>query len=102
MNGRLMRPLAICASFRVMNLCEPAAGLPVFDVVLLRNVLLYLPSEEREGLFAEVHRHLQPGGYLILGNAEEAEDSTDRFKAESGEEYYFYRPTARAPLMSTG
>ena len=88
--------------FRVMNLCEPAVSLPIFDLVLLRNVLLYLPSEEREGVFAEVHRQLQPGGYLILGNAEQAEDSTDRFEGECAEECYFYRPAARTVLMSTG
>jgi chemotaxis protein methyltransferase CheR len=30
-------------------------------------------------------------GYLLLGNAEQAEDSTSRFAAEFAEASYFYR-----------
>ena len=46
-------------------------------LVLLRNVLLYFSQQDRRTVFREIHRKMAPGGYLVLGNAEQAEDSTN-------------------------
>src|SRR5579871_2170632 len=54
--------------FHCANLRAPLPGLPVFDLVLLRNVLLYFPQEDRRSVFLEVNRHMDSAGYLILGN----------------------------------
>jgi chemotaxis protein methyltransferase CheR len=78
--------------FRTMNLCGPLPPLPVFDLVLLRNVLLYFSQQDRRTVLGAVHRVMSPEGYLLLGNAEQAEDSTDVFRVEFAEESYFYRP----------
>jgi chemotaxis protein methyltransferase CheR len=78
--------------FRYANLCAPMPQLPVFDLVLLRNVLLYFSQHDRRTLFREIYRKIAPGGYLVLGNAEQAEDSTDLFEVEFAANYYFYRP----------
>jgi chemotaxis protein methyltransferase CheR len=78
--------------FRYANLCAPMPQLPVFDLVLLRNVLLYFSQHDRRALFTEIHRKIAPGGYLILGNAEQAEDSTHLFEVEFAANCYFYRP----------
>jgi chemotaxis protein methyltransferase CheR len=78
--------------FLCANLCEMTPQLPVFDLVLLRNVLLYFLPQDRERVFSEVYRHISPGGYLLLGNSEQAEDSTDLFQAEMLPDAYFYRP----------
>lgn len=86
--------------FRFSNLCDPPAGLPVFDLVLLRNVLLYFPPQERCRVLSHAHRQLHPSGYLLLGNAEQAEDSTELFKAEFGAGCYFYRPVARPATVT--
>jgi chemotaxis protein methyltransferase CheR len=85
---------AMC-EFQVANLCAPLPALPVFDLVLLRNVLFYLPPQDRGRVFLGVHRQIAPGGYLLLGAAEQAEDSTDLFQAEFARDCYFYRPTGR-------
>jgi chemotaxis protein methyltransferase CheR len=85
------RVKAMC-EFRTVNLCAPLPVLPVFDVVMLRNVLLYFPLQDRRRVFAEVRKQMQPKGYLMLGNAEQAEDSSDEFVAEFAEDCYFYRP----------
>ena len=88
---------AMC-EFRFINLCDAPAGLPVFDLVLLRNVLLYFPPQERRRVLGQVHQQIAPRGFLLLGNAEQAEDSTELFKAEFDAECYFYRPVhAAAP-----
>jgi chemotaxis protein methyltransferase CheR len=88
------RPHSLC-EFQVANLCAPLPALPVFDLVLLRNMLLYLPQPDRGRVFLGVHRQIAPGGYLLLGAAEQAEDSTNLFRAEFAQDCYFYRPTGR-------
>jgi chemotaxis protein methyltransferase CheR len=81
--------------FRSANLCAPLPLLPVFDLVLLRNVLLYFPQQDRSCVFRDVYRRLSSEGALLLGNAEQAEDSTNLFAAEFAADSYFYRPVAR-------
>ena len=78
--------------FRYANLCSPMPQLPVFDLVMLRNVLLYFSQHDRRTLFSEIHRKIAPAGYLVLGNAEQAEDSTNLFEVEFAANCYFYRP----------
>jgi chemotaxis protein methyltransferase CheR len=90
---------AIC-SFQCVNLCAPLPPLPVFDLVLMRNVLLYFSQEDRSTAFRAVYRQIAPDGYLLLGNAEQADESTDLFMVEfsPNESSYFYRP---APQLSS-
>src|SRR6185437_12209547 len=78
--------------FQYANLCEALPKLPVFDLVMLRNVLLYFPPQDRSYLFNDVHRLLAPDGCLVLGNAEQAEDSSDQFEVEFASNSYCYRP----------
>src|SRR5882757_7743964 len=80
--------------FRYANLCAPMPQLPVFDLVLLRNVLLYFSLQDRRTLFSEIYRKSAPGGYLVLGTAEQAEDSTNLFDVEFAANCYFYRPVS--------
>ena len=80
--------------FRSVNLCGPLPPLPSFDLVLLRNVLLYFSQQDRRTVLGAAHRVMHPEGYLLLGNAEQAEDSTDVFQVEFAGESYFYRPVA--------
>ena len=82
---------AMC-SFQYANLCAPLPKLPVFDLVMLRNVLLYFPHQDRSCVFSDVYRQMMPGGYLMLGAAEQAEDLTNLFTAEFAKDCYFYRP----------
>jgi chemotaxis protein methyltransferase CheR len=91
--------------FRYANLCDPLRHLPAFDLILLRNVLLYFPTSDRRKVLSQAYKHLSPSGYLLLGNAEQAEDSTELFKAEFDAGCYFYRPVAsdavKAPNVAT-
>ena len=82
---------AIC-DFRCANLCSALPALPTFDLVLLRNVLLYFSQQDRGSVFRSVYRQMAHDGCLLLGNAEQAEESTDLFKVEFLKNSYFYRP----------
>jgi chemotaxis protein methyltransferase CheR len=78
--------------FHYANLCAPLLQFPEFDLVLLRNVLLYFSHHDRGAVFSDVRRKMRPDGYLVLGNAEQAEDSTNLFEVEFAANCYFYRP----------
>ncbi|HMD78280.1 MAG TPA: protein-glutamate O-methyltransferase CheR [Terracidiphilus sp.] len=67
----------MCA-FRQGNLCAPQ--LPFrraddrFDVIFLRNVMLYFSQETRRALLNNIHRLLAPDGILFLGSTEQPAD----------------------------
>ena len=64
--------------FRTHNLIEgPLPG--QFDVILCRNVLLYLSLELRRQVVASFARALRPGGLLMLGAGETLIGQTDAF-----------------------
>jgi chemotaxis protein methyltransferase CheR len=88
-------PIRGMCEFTVANLCDRRVKVPVFDLVLLRNVLLYFPQQERRTVFGQVHQKLARDGYLVLGNSEQAEDSTDLFEVEFTTHCYSYRPIVK-------
>ena len=65
-------------NFRRANLC--ASPLPFnriddrFDVIFLRNVMLYFSQESRKTLMAGIHKVLAPDGILFLGSSEQPAD----------------------------
>jgi chemotaxis protein methyltransferase CheR len=88
---------AMC-DFGYANLCGTLPALPEFDLVLLRNVLLYFTPQDRVSVFRGVHDQMADHGYLMLGASEQAEDSTKLFRAEFARQCYFYRPVAGPQL----
>lgn len=66
--------IAELCNFRQANLCAPLPFKERFDVVFLRNVMLYFSPDTRRTLLAAVHRLLTPDGYLFLGSAEQPPD----------------------------
>jgi chemotaxis protein methyltransferase CheR len=71
-------------SFRQMNLGAmpyPYLGGP-FDLVLLRNVLIYFPVAEKTKVLAAVESQLVKDGVLLLGASETTVSISDRFKPD--------------------
>lgn len=56
--------------YRTMNLIEDWGRLSTFDVVFLRNVLIYFDVATKKRILQKVHKVLAPDGYLFLGSAE--------------------------------
>ena len=81
--------------FQQMDLCTLPPFFPRFDVILLRNVLLYLPALLRSRAVRGARAHLRDDGFLVLGAAEQAEDSTDLFVPDFAPQFSFYRPLPR-------
>lgn len=73
--------------FRGLNLAEPGdwTRLPAFDLVLLRNVLIYFDADTKRSILTRARRHLQPGGLLFLGSSETTLNLVDGFsRVQSG------------------
>ncbi len=49
-----------------------------FDIVLCRNVLIYVDARHQETIFARLHHALAAGGYLVLGEAESPTGAYER------------------------
>ena len=81
--------------FRKMNLAGTWPFLPTFDVVFLRNMLIYTSLETRRKILGGVRRQLAPDGYLLLGSTENLLQTPEGFESVDIGGSLFYRPVAR-------
>jgi len=68
--------------FRRLNLALPLPDLGTFDLVLCRNLLIYLDDATRRRLCHGLHKTLNPEGILMIGAAESLYGVTDAFSPE--------------------
>lgn len=73
--------LARMVDFRCANLLLGCRELGRFDIVFLRNVLIYFDLETRRRVLAEVRAMLADDGYLFLGGTETVLGVSDAFTA---------------------
>jgi chemotaxis protein methyltransferase CheR len=55
---------------RHLNLAQSFGPLPTFDIVFLRNVLIYFDTDTKRRILHQVRNVTAPGGALFLGAAE--------------------------------
>jgi chemotaxis protein methyltransferase CheR len=73
----VQRALRNKVRFSRVNLNEPLPHLGAFDVIFLRNVLIYFSMETKRKVVARVLNILKPGGYLFVGHSESLIEVTD-------------------------
>jgi len=85
------------ATFKYLNLIDPAAmrGMSAhgpFDVIMIRNVLIYMTPEQRAQVIDMACQHLTTGGSLFLGATERMADKVrtklEQVTATSGARYW--------------
>ena len=54
----------------VRNIVDGKEQMPLYDVILCRNLAIYLQPTVTERLWTQLARALRPGGFLILGKSE--------------------------------
>lgn len=56
--------------FQQSNILKPQKSMGMFDVIMLRNVLIYFDKASKQQVLNNVLSHLKPDGYLLVGHAE--------------------------------
>jgi chemotaxis protein methyltransferase CheR len=79
---RAVEDLRKTVRFQVHNILEPPPHPGDFDIVLCRNVLLYLTGDKRTLAFERLASALAPDGWLMLGAGETVIGQTNRFGAD--------------------
>ena len=67
-------------SFRRLNLAAPFPPMGPFDIVFIRNVLIYFDVQTKRTVLQRVAGTLRPDGWLFLGSAETTIGIDDRFE----------------------
>jgi chemotaxis protein methyltransferase CheR len=94
--------LSLC-EFREANLCAHPIHFssPLrFDLILLRNVMLYFSPDTRRSVLASIGSLLTPDGFLLLGSTEQPADPSFWTTVLSGGTCYFQLRQRGSPSPS--
>ncbi|MFK7821646.1 MAG: protein-glutamate O-methyltransferase CheR [Planctomycetaceae bacterium] len=80
--------------YKRMNLTKPWSYMGQFDVVLIRNVLIYFELAAKADILQRVRGVLHPGGYLFIGAAETMIGMGAQYQREEIDATVCYRPKA--------
>jgi chemotaxis protein methyltransferase CheR len=90
-------------TFKRLNLAAPLPPLPQFDIVFLRNVLIYFDVETKRQVLSRISATMRPDSWLFLGSAETTIGIDDRFEriAAGRSSAYRLRGARSTPSRST-
>lgn len=92
----LMPDIRTGVTFRQINLVGEWPEMPLFDIVLLRNVLIYFDEATRRQVLNRVYDVMRPDGYLFMGGAESPVGIVDAFHPGMNNRASYYFPRGRA------
>ena len=81
--GKLLieRGLRSRVKFRHANLNAPLPELGKFDIIFLRNVMIYFSNDTKQQVVNRVASALKPDGYFLVGHSESLNDVTQAVRA---------------------
>jgi len=82
-------------SWDVMSLTAPWPPMPPFDIILMRNVLIYFSPEARAQALARAAAQLTADGYLLLGTSETTFGASSEFMPNIVQGATVYRKVAK-------
>ncbi len=77
---------------RTLNLAGPFGPMPTFDIVFLRNVLIYFEMETKRDILRRMRDVVAPDGYLLLGATETSLDLDEHWSREPAGRAQLHRP----------
>lgn len=92
-NWRTKPEIRDMISYQRLNLTKPLPFMSQFDIVFIRNVLIYFDHATKIDILSRVHRTLSPDGYLIIGSAETIIGMGLPYQREEIDATVSYRPT---------
>ena len=78
-------------AFKNFNLQSPFVNLGTFDIIFLRNVIIYFSDRLKGEIFRRAADCLMPGGVLFLGTGETVIGHSDKFEVEENGGAIYYR-----------
>ena len=66
--------------FRQINLNAALPDLGLFDVIFLRNVMIYFDADTKRQVVQRLLAHLRPGGYFLVSHSESLNGITDALR----------------------
>ncbi len=67
---KIKKQIRQMVSFKKLNLIEPFPFTSNFDLISLRNVMIYFKKETKEDIAGRMYHRLCPGGYFFIGHSE--------------------------------
>lgn len=81
MDWRVADSIRSLVHFQVQNLQKPFPPADPFDLVFLRNVLIYFDDATKRDVLQRIARTMRPGSVLVLGSADALRDTRLPFKS---------------------
>jgi chemotaxis protein methyltransferase CheR len=94
---RITAPLRRNVSFRLMNLTAPLPAMQPFDLIFLRNVLIYFDVATKRTVLQNAAKLLRPDGWLFLGAAETTIGIDDNYERVAAGRTSAYRVRSGVP-----
>lgn len=66
----LTRPIRAAVRFEFINLVKPLPNLDPFNIVFLRNILIYFKPEARQRMIRTLSSKISTGGFLYISHSE--------------------------------
>jgi len=66
----VQRQLRSNLRFLHANLNAPLPDIGEFELIFLRNVMIYFDNQTKQGLVERIQDHLRPGGFVFIGHSE--------------------------------
>ena len=82
-----------------LNLAAPFPLLPTFDIVFLRNVLIYFDMDVKRDILRRVRQVVAPDGFLLLGSSETTLDMDADWGREAVGRVQVHRPAGGATAV---
>jgi chemotaxis protein methyltransferase CheR len=86
--------------FRELNLLEAWPSMPIFDLVFIRNVLIYFNNETKKKILGRIRALMQPDGYLFLGGAETTLNIDDNYERMQADKSGCYRIRSKVAAVA--
>ena len=83
--------------FRPMNLIQPWPIFQPFDIILIRNVLIYFNVETKKAILNKLNSCIRPHGYLFLGASESVLNLDENWELANIDKTVAYRKIAPSP-----
>jgi chemotaxis protein methyltransferase CheR len=94
---RITSTLRRNVSFKLMNLTAPLPPMQPFDIIFLRNVLIYFDVATKRTVLQNAAKLLRPDGWLFLGAAETTIGIDDNYERVAAGRTSAYRVRSGVP-----